>query len=139
MEGLMAMLLELAGVVAGAVDHEIVLVVAPADGEARAQASGGCPSRRANASGAGGRARHQDDELGKVTTVEGNLGGIAVVDHLADHRVFRLQHHRSARYGDRLGDLAHFERQVDACLLVQLQPTPVSVLRLKPATSADTA
>ena len=70
-------------------------------------------------------------QLRKIAAVEGNLRGVPVVHHLPDYGIFGLQHCRLAAHGDGIGYRAHFEHDVHARLLIDLQHDAGSGLLLE--------
>src|SRR6266567_5126467 len=82
---------ELPGIVAGAVQREIILVVSSADGNARAEAARSRSNREIDAARARGCSWHKQEQLREVPAVERDLRGVTVVHNLANYRVLRLQ------------------------------------------------
>src|ERR1051325_4999567 len=75
---------ELAGVVAGAVQREVVLVVSSPDGDPRTVAAGSRSDRKIEAARPRGCSGRKQQQLREVAPVERDLGGVAVVHHLPD-------------------------------------------------------
>ena len=107
-------------VVAGPVQREVVLVVASADGDPRTAAAGGRSDREIESAGTRSGSGRQQQQLREVTAIERDLRGIAVVDNLANDGILGLQLRCLRAHRDRFGYGAHFQRDVEPGLLINL-------------------